>query len=43
VDDAICQCGFAVVDMGNNGKITDMLQAQNNNPVKSGGFAKREF
>jgi hypothetical protein len=44
VDDAICQCGFAVVNMGNNGKITDMLhEAQNNNPVESGGFAKREF
>jgi hypothetical protein len=44
VDDAICQCGFAVIDMGNNGKITDMLhEAQNNNPVESGGFAKREF
>jgi hypothetical protein len=44
MDDAVCQCGFAVVDVGDNGKITDMLQAQNINPVESGCcFAKREF
>jgi hypothetical protein len=31
------------VDIGLQKALADMLQAQNNNPVKSGGFAKREF
>ncbi len=30
MDDAVCQCGFAVVDVGDDGEITDMLhEAQN--------------
>jgi hypothetical protein len=31
MNDAVCQCGFAMVDVGNDRKITDMLhEAQNN-------------
>jgi hypothetical protein len=30
MDDTVCQCGFAMIDMGDDGEITDMLhEAQN--------------
>lgn len=30
MDDTVCQCGFAVVDVGNDGEITDMLHEVQN-------------
>ena len=41
MDDAVCQCGFAVVDVGNDGEITDMLhEAQNNKSRQKRRFRK---
>jgi hypothetical protein len=28
MDDSVGQCGFAMIDVGDDGEITDMLQAQ---------------
>jgi hypothetical protein len=42
--DAVSQCGFAVIDVCNDGKIADMLhRVQDENPAETGVFAKGEF
>jgi hypothetical protein len=43
VDDAVRQCGFAVIDVGDNGKISDVLQAQNKIPSKAAESQSADF